>query len=178
MTKTRHELLEALEQVREATEAVLAEMSEELFLAPIEDGDWSAKDILAHITAWEVEMLTNLGKARRGLKSIKTDWSQAAIQAQNEKWLVQYRQRPLSSVLTDFDGVRNQTVRLISGLSDAEVAAPLKWWKNRPLADYVIEWAVDHEMEHQTVLRAWRAQQPGGVSADKHVSGNGSHAGI
>jgi uncharacterized damage-inducible protein DinB len=173
-TITRQQLLAALAEARHETEAAIAGLSAAQLQMPGAAGNWTVKDVLAHITAWEVEMHTALGKVRRGLKPGRVRWDKAAIALQNERWYAQYKDRPLERVLEDFNGVRRQTQRLVERLSDAELAAALKWWNGMLFAKWIRDFTVDHEADHLLGLRAFRAAQAGN-SADEQVSGNGAH---
>lgn len=155
----RDELIQALEETRDRLDAVIEALSEAQLTEPGAADGWSVKDILAHLTAWEVDLLTNLGKARRGQKPGKTDWNAASIQAQNEKWYAEYLDRPLDRVLTDFHGVHRQVLRVLEDLSDQDLAAPTRWLQGRPLMTYFIGHVLDHEAEHLPQLEAWRQEK-------------------
>jgi hypothetical protein len=150
------DLLVAIKTARTKLEAALQGLTDDQLQVPGASGEWSVKDILAHITAWEVDLLTNLGKAKRGQKPGKATWTQAEIETQNAKWQADYRDRPLERVLEDFHGVHKQIVRLVEGLSDRELAAPVQWRRGQPLHDFIVDYVVDHEADHWPDLRAWR----------------------
>ena len=98
---TRAELITELHAVRAEMETLLADVGETWLTEPGALPGWSVKDILAHITSWEVDLLTNLGKVRRGVKPGKTRWASAEIQAQNEKSYAELKDRPLHTVLAN-----------------------------------------------------------------------------
>ncbi len=153
----RTELLTQLIRVRGELQALLDDLGEGHLEVPGALGNWSVRDVLSNLTAWEVDMLTNLGKVKRGAKPGTTDWTQAAIERQNEAWLAEMKDRPLHRVFADFDGARKQTLRVLEGMSDQEAAQPASWLEGRSLADYVATMTVDHEREQLEHLRHWRA---------------------
>lgn len=153
----RTELLAQLISVRGDLRALVDDLSETHLLAPGAVGDWSVRDVLAHITACEVDMLTNLGKVKRGAKPGKTTWTQAEVERQNQTWHREMKDRPLRSVLADFAGARKQTLRVLEGLSDQEAARPADWLQGRSLSDYIADMTLDHEREHLEELRQWRS---------------------
>ncbi len=173
----RKELLAELESVRGQLEDLLADLSPAQFEEPSVPGGWSAKDVLAHITAWEVDALTNLGKVKRGVKPGHTRWTAAQIQAQNDSWHAEMKDRPLERVLADFRGARRQTRRLLEGMSDQEAQAPAAWLQGRSVVEYVAGHTANHEAEHLEHLRAWRAQRAGapsnGKAAEEEERANG-----
>jgi uncharacterized damage-inducible protein DinB len=156
----RDELIAKLEAARGEVEATLAGLDAAQLQAPGVVGDWSVKDLLAHITAWEVDLLTNLGKARRGVKVPRIKWTDAAIEAQNQKWHAEMKERPLERVRADFDGARRQLLRQLGTLSEGDLASTPAWL-GQPLAGYVESYALDHELEHLQQMRAWRERTLG-----------------
>ncbi len=163
----REELLAQLEAVRGKVEDLLAGLSPAQMVTPGVLGGWSVKDMLAHITAWEVDALTNLGKVKRGVKPGTTRWTAAKIQAQNEQWHAEMKDRPMERVLADFRGARRQTRRLLEGMSDQEAQAPAAWLQGRSVVEYIDSHTSDHEAEHLEHLRGWRAQLVGAPSNGK-----------
>lgn len=64
---TREELLEGIFRERKLLEEILASIDHQDYLKPVFDGDWSIKDMLAHIVAWEQRMITWVGQAAEGI---------------------------------------------------------------------------------------------------------------
>lgn len=159
---TRAELLQALAGSRAALEAAFAGLSEAQLQQPgatgegAQPGSWAVRDVLAHCAAWEAEMVTTLAKLRRGSKPGKTDYSPNEIRAFNKKVYRENRKRPLENVLADFRGVRQQLLRQLEGLSEAELNAPRLWLDNTSLADWVMGWVVQHETAHAAQIAEWR----------------------
>ena len=52
---TRDEILEALHASRAQVEAALTGLTDAQLIEPGALGEWSVKDILSHLTAWEAE---------------------------------------------------------------------------------------------------------------------------
>jgi len=150
------ELLKSLEDARAGLEATLAGLDETQLLAADACGAWSTKDVLAHLTACEAELVTGLSRIRRGQSPGKVLYTDAEIQAQNEKWQAESRDRPLDQVLADFRGVRRQLVRQLESLGDQDLNAPRAWFQQRSIADWVQDEIVAHDREHATGLAEWR----------------------
>lgn len=172
----RTELMTELIRVRAALRAEIDDLGEKHMLTPGVEGRWSVRDVLAHLTAWEVDMLTNLGKVRRGAKPGTVQWTQAAIEKQNVIWHAEMKDRPLRSVLADFDGVRKQTLRVLEGLSDQETAQPSAWLHGRSLIDYIAEMTANHERKHLEHLRQWRSGKTSGPDTGSEPNGAGPQA--
>jgi hypothetical protein len=166
MGVNKTQLLAALEDARAQLDEVLAELDPAALETPGVAGDWSVKDVLAHLTACEVELLTDLGLTERGQKPKRTAWDDAAVEAQNQAWYQQYKTRPLERVIADYDGVHRQMLRKVNALPEKTLAAPQPWLKGQPLQDYLREEVVDHERDHLPALRAWQAAHPAPDNAD------------
>ena len=70
MNKT--ELLEALEDSRQEMLEMIEDLADEILLLPGVNGNWSIKDILAHLTYWEGQVVTLLFQVLRGVSKPST----------------------------------------------------------------------------------------------------------
>ena len=157
---TKDELLRAIQKSRAELEAVLAGLTEEQMTDPGVMGDWSVKDILSHLTAWEAETVTLLAKTKQG-KQPAAGHSDKEIDALNARWYKENKNRPLNHVLADHAGVRKQLLRQLESCSEAELNAPRPWLKNRAVGEWVIGDTFEHEAEHLMSLREWRQNKLG-----------------
>jgi uncharacterized protein (TIGR03083 family) len=154
MNKT--EVLEKIRQERERLEAAIAGMSEAEMAEPGVVGNWSVKDLLAHVTAWEAELVTalwynTLGR-RPSLGSI------GDVDAWNAERYEENKDRPLDRILSDFHGVYEQLLQRVEKLSDDELNDPrrYKWTRGTPMLEYVAGNSYDHEEEHAAQIEAYR----------------------
>ncbi len=170
----RTQLLSEMARVRAELEALVDDLGERHMLEPGAVGDWTVRDVLAHLTAWEVDMLTNLGRVKRGVKPGNVQWNKASIQQQNETWHAEMKDRSLHSVRIDWEGARKQTLRVLEGMSDAEANKPAGWLQGRSVADYVAEMTLNHEREHLEHLREW--QRSAGSAPRAGLQSNGARA--
>lgn len=149
------ELLTALDDARTRLDTALSGLDETQLQMPGAIGDWTVKDVLTHLTAWEAELVTGLARLRRGQSPGKTNYTQAEILAQNAKWHAENKDRPLDRVLADWRGARRQLVRQIEALSEADLNAPRAWLKEHTIVDWVVSWIIEHEIEHAGHLAEW-----------------------
>ena len=156
----KDELLAAMQASRAELQAALAGLTEEQMQDPGVMGDWTVKDLLSHLTAWEAEAVTLLAKARTG-KQHPASRRQKEIDELNARWYKENKSRPLERVLADHAGVRKQMLRQLEGLSDAELNQPRPWLKNQALLEWVKGDTFEHEAEHLPFLRAWRKNKLG-----------------
>ena len=143
--KTRVELTQALNASRLQMESALAGLTPDELEAG--RGHWSIKQTLAHLTAWEAEVVTGLSKLKRGQKTFKTEYSDAETETINTRVAEENRNRPLERVQADFVGVRKQLLRQLEGWSDKDLNAP-RFKDKQTLAELVMDWVVVHELEH------------------------------
>ncbi len=157
----KDELLDALEDGREQLIEAIDDLSDEALTEPGVVGDWSVKDILAHLNAWEAELIKLLWQARQGQKPTVAQVEDSEIDARNQAYYEQSRQRPLERVLADFEGIRHQTIRRVEAFSNKELTDPARfaWLKGRALWERIAEDSYAHDAEHATDILAWRKKQ-------------------
>ncbi len=119
-------------------------------------GIWSVKDILAHIAAWESELVTALSQAQSGRMP-------AMIQVEDiDEWnLEQYHvnaDRPLEAILSDLSGVHKALLHIIQDFDERSLIDNRRyvWMEGEPLAYLIEESAYLHEREHADEIRRWR----------------------
>ena len=154
----KNELLTLLEESRERFLDVLENLPQEQWVVPGVVGEWSIKDILAHLSRWEAELVKLLWQARQGIKPTTMHFSQVNVDETNRLWFIEARSRSLEHVLEDFHAVRNQTLLRAETFSDKELTDPKKypWLASRALWDWVVGDSSDHETEHAEQIASWR----------------------
>ncbi|HEX5570743.1 MAG TPA: DinB family protein [Ktedonobacterales bacterium] len=121
------EVLQLMDRERAAFDAALSILSRERLVAPGAAGVWSAKDIVAHVTWAEREMIGVLQRrelAGSDLWRLSQDERNAAVYAEN-------RGRPLNDVLDDARGVFQSLRAEIARLSDEQINDP-QWIARLP----------------------------------------------
>lgn len=102
-------------------EALLANFSDEELVQPGRFGEWSVKDMLAHITFWEQRLIAYVNGAKESLVQPDED-EQAAIDRINAEALATNRARPLAEVRAAFEESYRQTLALAESLSVEDLA--------------------------------------------------------
>ncbi|MEK6572795.1 MAG: ClbS/DfsB family four-helix bundle protein [Chloroflexota bacterium] len=157
----KSELISTLEASRKTLLVTIDGLSDEEMTRPGAMGDWSVKDLLSHLTAWEAELVTMLAQARQGKKPPFADVSSSQTDALNAQWHNETKDRPLERVLIDFHGVRKQTVKQVESFSDEELNDPklYKWLKDSPLWKWIANETFEHEAEHTEQIIQWREER-------------------
>ena len=158
---TKDELLDALEDEREKLLETLEGLPEEAMLEAGVTGEWSIKDILAHLNAWEAELIKLLWHVRQGKKPASAQVPDSEVEARERMFYEQSHDRPLERILEDFEGIRNQTIRRVEAFSNKELTDPARypWLKGRALWERIAEDSYAHDAEHTPDIRAWREQR-------------------
>lgn len=102
-------------------DALLASFSDEEIVQPGQFGEWSAKDMLAHITFWEQRLIAYVNGAKESLVQPDED-EQAAIDRINAEVLATNRDRPLAEVRAAFDASYQEALELAESLSAEDLA--------------------------------------------------------
>lgn len=154
-------LLDALEDGRERLVETLEDLPQDVMLEPGVTGEWSVKDILAHLNAWEAELIKLLWQARQGRKPTVAQVLESEVDERNQQYYEQSRDRPLARVLSDFEGIRRQTIRQVEAFSEKELTDPARftWLKGRALWERIAEDSYAHDAEHTTDILAWRQRR-------------------
>jgi hypothetical protein len=150
----------ALRAAREKFDAALARIPAERFETAGVVGDWTVKDVLAHLTVRESRVITLLFQIERGGKAQPLESSPAARLKQNDRDYAEQKERPLDRVQMDFRGVHVQLLKRVgllggaaeSGFFDRRRYATLG---GQSLAEYVFANTAAHEEEHRLEIEAW-----------------------
>ncbi|MCX6049703.1 MAG: ClbS/DfsB family four-helix bundle protein [Chloroflexi bacterium] len=124
-------------------------------------GDWSIKDIVAHLTGWRRRTVARLQAAQRGEPEPAPPWP-AHLQTDDEinAWIYAANQgRSVREVLAESQQVFQQLLAAIEGLPDEvlmDVQHHLPWLNGHPLN--AAEFFAHFHEEHEPEMRAWLAQ--------------------
>jgi hypothetical protein len=157
----KNDLLQRLEESRENFLALIDPLQDEQLIEPGVMETWSVKDILAHLTMWEAQLITLLFKVKQGKKPQTVHFQGDSVDAINQKWLEQHKGRDLHLVLSDFNGIRNQTILRVEMFSEADLVRSdrFPWAKGKPLWKWVAADTFEHEAEHAQHIQAWLGKQ-------------------
>jgi hypothetical protein len=154
---SKAQLLDDLRAEQAGWEALLSDIGEEHMTQPGVAGEWSIKDIVAHLTAWRRRTVGRFQAALRHEPAPAPPWP-AEMQDDDEinAWFYAAdRDRPLADVLRESRDVFNQLVQTLDGFSDADLRDPSRfpWLEGEPLSGAAL-FGHFHE-EHEADMRAW-----------------------
>ncbi len=153
----KKQLLEDMEKERADLEDLLATLSPEQMTQPGVLGEWSVKDVLAHLIEWEQMVL---GWYASGIKG-KTPavpaegfkWSE--LPALNQQIYEKHCNQPLADILKQFAASYRKTHKLVEGLSDKDLftRGHYAWTGKNALAAYIIGCTSSHYRWARTEIR-------------------------
>lgn len=159
----KRELLDELESSRERILELIDDLEDAAYEEVGVNGAWSLKDVLAHLTRWEAELVKLLWQISQGQAPTTAHFSGISTEILNEKWLSEMRSRPLRIILEDFHNVRNQTMRRLEAFSEQELNDPkfYRWLSGKPLFVWVAADTFEHEIEHYPQIKGWKERRLG-----------------
>ena len=124
-------------------------------------GSWSVKDILVHLTRWEAEIIKLIWQVAKGIQPTTAHFDQFSVDETNERWYQESRNRSLKMVMSDFLGIRNQTIRRVNELSQEELTGPNRFssLNDKPLWEWIAGDSIDHEVEHGEEILSWMTKK-------------------
>lgn len=115
-------------------------------------GDWSVKDILGHVTAWEEEALKHLPDLLDGKRPPRYSVLYGGIDAFNALKTVENRARSLDEVQMRFDQTHARLLDYIQSAPDEQIATETRFRRRIRLDSY------SHYPIHAQAIREWREQ--------------------
>lgn len=157
-TAGKDNLLAQIRAEHASWRALLEEIGEERMEQPGPMGDWTFKDLVAHLGGWRERTLRRLEAGPDG-EEPPTLWpGNLTDDDEANAWIYeQNRNRPLHDVLADYDASFGRLAVAIAALPDADITTPgrFRWMEGRALAEADFFGHL-HE-EHDPSIRAWLA---------------------
>jgi hypothetical protein len=160
------ELRERISDSYAALEQTIEQLSEEQLTTPI-DGSWSAKDLLAHIAAWE-QVMIHFHVGDRSFEDVthltSVPYATTPVDQINEALYARDRDLPLAQALASLRSSHQELLAMLDQMSEADLFkhyAPT----GRDGAQ-VIQWIIgdsyDHYDEHRATMQQLLGQQAAG----------------
>lgn len=156
---SKQKILELILEEREALETVLARMSQDQMLRPGVTGDWSTKDIIAHLAVWEGKTVQWLEESLRGETPDRPapgeSWDD--IDGENEQFYAENRDRTLAEVLATFQDGQQRALEMVESMSEEDLLDPhrFEWRKGDPMWHLVAANTWEHYREHRETIENW-----------------------
>lgn len=119
-------------------------------------GDWSIKDIIAHLTACEIEATKRLDLLMSGREAEIVLIKEEEVDAWNDKAVTARRHNTWDEVLAELLEAREGLFAALAGVSEEQFALQAG---RAPLGSWLPKWTVEHVARHAAELLAWRAEK-------------------
>ncbi len=143
-------LLKRLDTAWAALQESYAGLPDSRLTEPGAMGDWSVKDLLAHVTTWEEEALKHLPRVLEGGRPPRYSTTYGGIDAFNALTTEQKRDIPFSDVLAQRDDVHRQLVEYVRGAPGELLTRESRFRRRLRLDTY------GHYPKHAKAIREWR----------------------
>ena len=155
---TTAQLLEAMRTARSNWEALVAEAGEARLTEPGVEGNWSLKDIIAHITYFETWATDNVLAFRRGEPRPQPEYTGLEIDEENARIYERLRSKSLPQVLQESQVSFQRSIEAVQGLRDEDLYDPK--FTRVPDADWAVFDLIEgdtfeHYDDHSASVRAW-----------------------
>ena len=166
---SKAELSERISSSYAALEQTIGQLSDEQLTAPI-DGSWSAKDLIAHVAAWEQVMLHFHVGGRRFeevTRLTSVPYATTPVDQINEAFYQRDRDIPLAQVLLSFRSSHQELLATLDRMSEADLFKPYTPAGRGPdstgqLIEWVISDSYDHYDEHRATMQRLISEQEAG----------------
>jgi hypothetical protein len=150
----REELVRYLERARNELLASFRGLSAEQMTRPGVAEEWSAKDVLAHVTSWEDQALPDLARLARGDRAVlaSVDLYATNYDPFNAMIMALRRSLELGQVLRELDIFHADFMAAVARLPDAVVA-------EGQFGRVLLKITAEHDEEHGRQISEWRKKQ-------------------
>jgi hypothetical protein len=151
----RQHLLNQLDKAWATIKESYAGLSDSQLTEPGVTGNWSVKDILAHVTTWEEEALKYLPLIIRGGRPPRYSIKYGGIDAFNAQMTEQKRGLSLSDVLRQLDATHRRLIDYVQSVPAEQFTRETRFRRRLRLDTY------SHYPQHAKAIREWREQLAG-----------------
>jgi hypothetical protein len=154
---SKTDLLIAIEKERMNLENQLDTLSAEQMVTPGTVGEWSVKDVLAHLIEWEQMVLSWYAAGLRGetpeLPAPGFKWNQTP--ALNQQIYEKHRERSLEDILEQFHESHQEILGMIKSLSNEVLftSGQFPWTKKNTLGTYFVSATSSHYLWARKEIR-------------------------
>jgi hypothetical protein len=149
----RTQLLARLEKAWRDFHESFAGLSDSQMMKSGVTGDWSVRDMLAHVTTWEREALKHLPTILKGGKPPRYSVTHGGINGFNRIMTEQKRDLTLTDVRRELDDVHRQLIRFVESVPEEQFQTETPFRRRLRLDTY------SHYPKHAEAIRRWRKQQ-------------------
>ncbi len=157
--KSKAEIITRLQTERRRLENNLAGLDEAELTSQAVVGEWTIKDVLAHLAEWEARMPQWVAAARSGQQVINPDegltWKQ--LDEFNRRVYLKYRDWPLAEVQAFFHSAHQGLLDMTTAMPDEELLFPgfYTFTGKGAVYDWLSQYAA-HDRWAKTAVLHWK----------------------
>lgn len=152
----RSGLLHRLEKAWQELQDSYTNLSEQELLEPGVTGDWSVKDIIAHVSSWEEEALTHLPVILEGGKPPLYSVLYGGIDGFNAAMIERSRTLSLPQVIEQRDLIHGRLLEFIEDVAEEHFLKENRFRRRLRLDTY------GHYPKHAKGIKRWREEKSKG----------------
>jgi hypothetical protein len=159
----KEHILAGLREEFDRWEELLTSLSEEQISTPLLPSNWSTKDVIAHVMAWQQRSIARVEAALNNQEPEFPRWpTELDPDAEGNTepinaWIYEtYRDQPWSKVHEDWSKGFQRFLDSANKISERDLldSGRYPWLKGYPLA-YILLASYDHHQEHLEKLQTW-----------------------
>ncbi len=152
----KQKLISNLEATQAAIESVITLLEPEKLTQANTIGEWSAKDALAHITAWTARCITVLYQAENQQVPEDIDRMFDDGDALNAEDYELQKDRPAEFVFRDLRGAHRQLIKRLSSWKESELfdSQHFEWLRGQSVGQFIDAVIVQHAVEHVQQIKS------------------------
>jgi uncharacterized protein (TIGR03083 family) len=158
-SKSKARMIALLQTERKRLEQNLASLTPADMLKPGAVGEWSVKDVLAHLADWETHMPLWMTEARAGgrVAEVETGLKWKQFDEFNQRIYARHRDQSLDDVLVYFRETHRQFMEMVEAMPEDEMLERGRYAFTGKIA--VVDWLnsfANHDLWAKTHIRRWK----------------------
>ena len=155
--QTKSDLMAEAQTEYESLKNFLETVPAEKMVAPGALGEWSVKDVLAHLIEWQRMFFVWYETGLRGENPVvpAAGYNWGKLPALNQKIFETYCDIPLTEIINNFHAEHRKTIDLVESLTEEELFTRglFPWMRNNHLGAYIVANTGSHYRWARTEMR-------------------------
>ncbi len=161
--ETKQQILDKLIEIFTRWQELLGDLSEDDIMQPIVPSNWTVKDVVAHLWAWQQASIARAEAALQHTQPSYPRWWEISgpdpeedVNRTNAFLYEANKDKPWSMVYADWKAQFERYLELSKQLPEKDLLEPKRyaWMGEYPLVASTMG-SLDHHLEHFDILTAW-----------------------
>jgi hypothetical protein len=163
MKMTKAKFLEVIKSERERWETLLSRIDAGKMEHPGVAGNWSARDVIVHVTAYERGLVEWLEAARQGTAKTFADLDHPDVDYRNAAILKEKQACSFENIEAEASRVFERLIALVEAIAEEELLeaersewyVKPRWGEQRPLWKCIADDSYRHYRQHTEDIHRW-----------------------